>query len=74
MRSYGKIKFRVNWTNNSIKYSLKKRICVNAMENAVPFTQGLHLKKFEYRFKKYLGTDTYAVANGSNALDLTVCY
>ena len=69
-----KLNFRVNWTNNSIKYSLKeKNIVLNAMENAVPFTQGLHLKKFEYRFKKYLGTsgNAYAVANGSNALDLT---
>ena len=67
-------KFKVNWTNNSIKYSAKeKNIVLKAMENAVPFTQGKYLKKFENKFKKYLGTsgNAYAVANGSNALDLT---
>ena len=69
-----KINFKINWTNNSIKYStIDKNIVLHAMENAVPFTQGAYLKKFESKFKNYLGTsgNTYAVANGSNALDLT---
>ena len=69
-----KNKFKVDWTNNSIKYSNKeKKIVLNAMTNAVPFTQGKYLIKFEKKFKKYLGVsgNTYAVANGSNALDLT---
>ena len=66
--------FKINWTNNSIKYNSKeKNIVLRAMEKAVPFTQGLYLKKFETKFKRYLGTsgNAYAVANGSNALDLT---
>ena len=47
-----KLNFRVNWTNNSIKYSLKeKNIVLNAMENAVPFTQGLHLKNLNIDLK-----------------------
>ena len=67
-------KFKVDWTNNSIKYSAKeKKVVVKAMENAIPFTQGKHLDRFEKKFKKYLGSKgkAYAVANGSNALDLT---
>ena len=66
--------FKINWTNNSIKYNSKeKNVVLRAMEKAVPFTQGLYLKKFETKFKRYLGTsgNAYAVANGSNALDLT---
>ena len=40
VRAMAKLNFRVNWTNNSIKYSLKeKNIVLNAMENAV------HLRK-----------------------------
>lgn len=69
-----KINFKINWTNNSIKYTSKeKNIVLRAMENAVPFTQGAYLEKFESKFKNYLGTsgNVYAVANGSNALDLT---
>ena len=70
----GVLKFKVNWTNNSIKYSAKeKKVVMKAMENAVPYTQGKYLNKFENKFKKYLKTSgsAYAVANGSNALDLT---
>ena len=68
------LKFKIDWTNNSIKYSAKeKKIVVRAMENAVPFTQGKYLNRFEKKFQKYLGGKgkAYAVANGSNALDLT---
>lgn len=67
-------KFIVNWTNNSIKYNIReKKIVQYAMENAEPFTQGKYLLKFEKSFLKYIGGNgaAYAVANCSNALDLS---
>ena len=48
------LKFKVDWTNNSIQYSAKeKNIVLKAMEKAVPFTQGKYLHKFENKFKTY---------------------
>ena len=43
------------------------------MEKAEPFTQGKHLLKFEKSFSKYIGGNgsAYAVANCSNALDIS---
>ena len=66
--------FKINWTGNSIKYNSKeKKIVLNAMEKAEPFTQGKHLLKFEKSFSKYIGGNgsAYAVANCSNALDIS---
>ena len=66
--------FKINWTGNSIKYNSKeKKIVLNAMEKAEPFTQGQHLLNFEKSFSKYIGGNgsAYAVANCSNALDLS---
>lgn len=66
-------KFKINWTNNSIKYNSKeKNIVLCSMEKVFPFKQGLYLKKFDSKFKIYLGNSGNAcsVANRSNALDL----
>jgi dTDP-4-amino-4,6-dideoxygalactose transaminase len=66
--------FKINWTNNSIKYDKKdKALVMRVMDKAEPFTQGKYLKKFENKFEKYIGSSgkAYAVANGSNALDLS---
>lgn len=66
--------FKIDWTGNSIKYTLnEKKIVLSAMEKAEPFTQGKHLLRFEKSFSKYIGGNgkAYAVANCSNALDLS---
>lgn len=66
--------FKIDWTGNSIKYTTKeKQVVLNAMEKAEPFTQGKHLLQFEKLFSKYIGGNgkAYAVANCSNALDLS---
>lgn len=68
------LKFKIDWTNNSIQYSSEeKKAVMAAMKDAVPFTQGKYLEKFENKFQNYIGNKgkAYAVANGSNALDLT---
>tara|TARA_Y100000031_G_C8212855_1_gene381869 strand:+ start:185 stop:607 length:423 start_codon:yes stop_codon:yes gene_type:complete len=65
--------FRIDWTNNSIKYLRReKKTIIKALDDAVPFTQGKYLNNFEQKFKQYLTSkNAYAVANGSNALDLS---
>ena len=46
--------FKINWTGNSIKYNSKeKKIVLNAMEKAEPFTQGQHLLNFEKSLVEY---------------------
>ena len=66
-------KFRIDWTNNSIKYlSREKKAIIKSLDDAIPFTQGKYLNDFEKKFKKYLTSKSaYAVSNGSNALDLS---
>ena len=50
-----------------------KKIIFNSLNKTIPLTQGKNLDLFESKFKKYLKCkgNAYAVANGSNALDLT---
>jgi dTDP-4-amino-4,6-dideoxygalactose transaminase len=65
--------YKIDWTNNSIRYDKDDTAIVKrVMQKAVPFTQGHYLKKFEKKFKEYIKSSgkAYAVANGSNALDL----
>ena len=66
-------KFKIDWSNNSIRYSSREKTAImKALDDAVPFTQGKYLSNFEKKFKKYLTSkNAYAVANGSNALDLS---
>jgi hypothetical protein len=46
--------FKINWTNNSIKYDKKdKALVMRVMGKAEPFTQGKYLKKFENKFERY---------------------
>ena len=64
-------KFKINWTNNSIRYSNSETKAVIKALKAEPFTQGKYLERFEKKFCKYLGVqNAYAVNNCSNALDL----
>ena len=63
---------RITWNNRSIKYTLfEKKVILKSLNSAVPLTQGKFIKLFESNFEKYQGKGkAYAVANGSNALDL----
>ena len=66
-------KFKIDWTNNSIKYSDKeKKYLFKAIDGMTPLTQGKYLDLFQKSFSKYLGVKhSYAVSNCSNALDMT---
>ena len=66
-------KFKIDWTNNSIKYSNKeKKYLFKAIDGMTPLTQGKYLDLFQKSFSKYLGVKhSYAVSNCSNALDMT---
>ena len=63
---------RITWNNRSIKYThSEKNVIFKSLNSAVPLTQGKFIKLFESNFEKYQGKGkAYAVANGSNALDL----
>ena len=65
---------KIEWNNRSILYTnYEKKIIFNSLNKTIPLTQGKNLDLFESKFKKYLKCkgNAYAVANGSNALDLT---
>ena len=63
---------RICWSNRGHDY-IQDEIdaVVEAMRSANPLTQGEYLKAFEAKFGDYLGSgQAFAVANGSNALDI----
>jgi len=65
--------FIVNWSGRAFDYSLEEiNAVVESMKNADPLTQGKYLKQFESDFAAYNKTpNSFAVANCTNALDLT---
>ena len=68
-----KTNFIIDWSGKAIDYSREEiDTVIDLMKNADPMTQGKYLKKFESDFAQYNGTpNCFAVANCSNALDLT---
>lgn len=62
----------IPWSGRGHAYSqIDIDTAIEAMMRADPLTQGKYLDEFEKKFKDYLGVDhAFAVANGTNALDL----
>ena len=50
------IEFKIPFCGRSHKYLQEEiDVVVEAMQNAVPLTQGKYLKRFEEKFGKYIG-------------------
>lgn len=66
-------KREINWSGRGHDFSKKEiQIAVEATQHCDPLTQGKYLGEFEAKFQKYLGVQhAFAVANCTNALDLT---
>ena len=62
----------IPWSGRGHAYSqIDIDTAIEAMMRADPLTQGKYLDEFEKKFNDYLGVDhAFAVANGTNALDL----
>ena len=64
--------FKISFSGRSHHYiELEITAAVDAMRNAVPLTQGDHLRSFENRFKQYTGVEhAFAISNATAGLEL----
>jgi len=65
--------YRIPFSGRAHNYTKEeKNVLLEAVEDAVPLTQGKYLSKFENKFAKYIGANySFAVNNATAALELT---
>jgi dTDP-4-amino-4,6-dideoxygalactose transaminase len=65
--------FAIPFSGRAHKYTEdEKEVILDAIENAVPLTQGRYQKEFENKFSEYIGSEyCFAVNNATAALELS---
>ena len=65
--------FKIPFSGRAHTYTEEEvAVVVDAMQSAVPLTQGRHLQEFQEKFCSYIGSDyAFAVNNATSALELS---
>lgn len=67
------MEFKIPFSGRAHTYTDEEvEVVVDAMQGAVPLTQGRHLQEFQKKFCSYIGSDyAFAVNNATSALELS---